>query len=435
MNRLAEQITLLHPWSIPASIAVAAVVVLLLWLTGTRRRPLVVQLLLVGVGVLTTVLCWWLIDKVWIPVADGIGWFVWWWLGALGLVLAMVVAGPWRRRGWIRRAIGGLAAVLVTLLAGMVAVNAHFSTYTTLSQALGLGIRAVPMPEHNPHPQTPQTGPITSYWRPPAGMPATGELVQSAIPSSDPRFQPRPGYVYLPPAYRTEQRPLLPVLVLLAGQPGGPEDWLNGGRLQQTMDAFAAKHNGLAPVVLIVDPLGSPVVNPLCSDATEGKVATYLQQDVPAWVTKNLQVDPDHRHWAIGGISNGGTCSMQVVTRAPEVFPIFLNISGEAHPTLGSPSRTLEKGYGGNRALMDANDPATLMRQRSYPEVAGIVSVGREDTEYLPIQQGMYAATKAAGMDTQFRDYPGKHSWTMWATAFEDQLPWLAERTGITGVG
>lgn len=434
MDALAQRITLLHPWSIPGAVAVAAVVVLLLWLAGVRRRPWPVQLLLPAFGVLVAVLCWWLIDRVWMPVADGIGWFVWWWVGALALVVLMVAAGPWRRRHWVRRAVAGVAAVTVTLLVGLTAVNAHFSTYATLSQALGLGIHPVAMPaadHQQPQPVT-GTGPVASYWKPPAGMPAAGQLLHVDIPASDPTFQPRPGYVYLPPAYSAARRPLLPVLVLLAGQPGSPEDWLNGGRLQQTMDAFAAQHGGLAPVVVVPDPLGSPVVNPLCSDAAQGKVASYLEQDVPAWITRNLQVDQDHRHWAIGGISNGGTCSMQVVTRVPELFPTFLNMSGEPHPTLGSESRTLADGYGGDRALMAANDPATLMQRRQYPQVAGIISVGTQDATYRPTQQEMYAKTRAAGMDTQFREYPGKHAWTLWGNALQDQLPWLAQRMTIT---
>jgi hypothetical protein len=55
--------------------------------------------------------------------------------------------------------------------------------------------------------------------------------------------------LYLPPAYLGSVRARLPVLVLIPGQPGGPEDWLLAGRLAAVMDAFAAAHDGLAPVV------------------------------------------------------------------------------------------------------------------------------------------------------------------------------------------
>lgn len=135
------------------------------------------------------------------------------------------------------------------------------------------------------------------------------------------------------------------------------------------MDAFAATHAGLAPVVVVPDHLGVPTENPLCSDATLGKVATYLVKDVPGWIEQNLAVDTDHRRWAIGGASNGGTCSLQVVTRAPEVYQTFLDMSGELHPSLGSEERTIYEGFAGNREKYQANDPLTLMTQRRYEGV------------------------------------------------------------------
>ncbi|WP_407812297.1 alpha/beta hydrolase-fold protein, partial [Staphylococcus aureus] len=86
-------------------------------------------------------------------------------------------------------------------------------------------------------------------------------------------FSARDAEIYLPPAYFTNPRPELPVLVLLAGQPGAPEDWLQGGRLVQTMDTYAAAHSGLAPVVVVADGTGSELANPLCVDSQLGNVA------------------------------------------------------------------------------------------------------------------------------------------------------------------
>ncbi|MFC8936215.1 alpha/beta hydrolase-fold protein [Rhodococcus sp. NPDC057135] len=35
----------------------------------------------------------------------------------------------------------------------------------------------------------------------------------------------------------------------------------------------------------------------------------------------NLQVNPDPRAWAIGGLSYGGTCALQLATNYPQIFP------------------------------------------------------------------------------------------------------------------
>lgn len=270
-------------------------------------------------------------------------------------------------------------------------------------------------------------------------MPARGEAVTADIPAGDQSgtkgFTPRGAFIYLPPAYLGSQRPALPVLVLLTGQPGSPSDWFELGNLKDTMDAYAADHHGLAPVVVVADLLGSPYANPLCSDTDAGgKVATYLDKDVPAWIRANLQVDDDPAHWAVAGLSNGGTCAMQVVTRSPGVYRTFLAISAEEHPSLGSVDRTISQGFGGDRAAYEANDPLSLMSSAPpgrYDGIAGIVSVGRQDTSYRGAVPVLAEAATRAGMTVSTRQYDGAHTWAVWGPALADQLDWLGGRLGI----
>ncbi|RIK15621.1 MAG: esterase [Acidobacteria bacterium] len=426
---------MLGPGVEPVALAVLAAVVLALWWWRTRRLAVRSQAGLLLVAVAVAVGLWFGVDRVWRPVPDEVGVFTWTTVGALTLVVLQALAGPWRRGERVRGAAGAAGATAVALLAVAVALNAHFSTYATLGSALRLDLHPVALEQVDAAPvNDPATGSGATYtwWTAPTDLPAAGTVVRTPVPASDPDFSPRQAYVYLPPAYLTDRRPLLPVLVLVAGVPGGPADWLTGGELTRTMDAFAAAHHGLAPVVVVPDDLGGSLTNPLCSDAWRGDVATYLEQDVPAWVSAHLQVDADHAHWAVGGISNGGTCALQLATRAPQVYPTFLDMSGEPHPTLGTPARTLARGFGGDEAALEANDPLTLMARQRYPQVAGIVSVGRDDGRYRHSQHEVYAAARAAGMDVQLREYPGGHAWTTWAAALTDQLPWLARRQGIT---
>jgi len=150
-------------------------------------------------------------------------------------------------------------------------------------------------------------------WRAPPGMPEAGRIAQVVIPGRVSQFGARPAWIYLPPAYLGSPRAVLPVLVLIPGQPGGPEDWLLAGRLAGIVDAFAAAHHGLAPVVAVPDVTGSVFGNPLCMDSRLGRTETYLATEVPEWVASNLQVDPQRR--AIGGFSFGGTCALQLAVR------------------------------------------------------------------------------------------------------------------------
>lgn len=174
--------------------------------------------------------------------------------------------------------------------------------------------------------------PTDTVWKAPEGMPIRGRVTTLPVPGTISGFSARDAQVYLPPSYFTNPRPLLPVLVLMAGQPGKPEDWLQGGKLTATMDAFARDHEGLAPVVVIADGTGSQMANPLCTDSSQGKVGTYLAKDLPAAVANAFQIDTNPRAWAIGGLSYGGTCSLQMATNYPEVYPTFLDLSGQLEP-------------------------------------------------------------------------------------------------------
>jgi len=241
-------------------------------------------------------------------------------LVAIGLATAVVAS---RGAGWARRVLGPVAAVLVVLAAAN-QVNESFAQFSTLRAVLGLALpHQVELAQLASSPSTPVNRPadrpLALSWRAPAGMPSAGVVSQAAIPAPVSGFRARPAWVYLPPAYLVSPRPVLPVLVLLSGQPGNPRDWLDAGRVAQMMDRFAAAHAGLALVVVMPDPLGSALANPLCLDSRLGHAHTYLAVDVPARIRATLQIDPDPGAWAVAGLSEGGTCALQLAVNAPRV--------------------------------------------------------------------------------------------------------------------
>ena len=90
-------------------------------------------------------------------------------------------------------------------------------------------------------------------------------------------------------------------------------------------------------------------------------MATYLSVDVPAWIRATLQVNPDTTTWAIGGLSNGGTCSLQMAVTAPDVYRTFVDLSGEAEPTLGDRAGTVAAAFGGDEAAFAAVNPLDVL--------------------------------------------------------------------------
>lgn len=372
------------------------------------------------------------IDDVWRPWPDPMPPIVMVWVGIALVALALAVIRCWSLR-WPGRIAAVGAALLVVVVAAEQA-NAYFSAYPTLRAALGKSVSATPFDQvAAPVPDVvspPPGGAIADVWRAPAGMPAKGTVSEVAIPSSR-GFGARPAWVYLPPAYHARPRATLPVLVLVAGQPGGTRDWIDAGQLLAMMDRFAERHGGLAPIVVLPDDLGSTLANPMCLDSKLGNVETYLSVDVPNWIRSHLQVTGEQRHWAIGGFSQGGTCALQLAVRAPSVYPNFVDISGQREPSLGNRRQTVDSAFGGDHDAFARVNPMNLLAAQRFPGSAGMIVAGAHDNRYRPDAHAVFAACQQAGMNMQLTELPGGHTWAVWRPGLAQSLPWLAHRLGL----
>src|SRR5215472_7696721 len=391
-----------------------------------------VPLIVIAAGGVIALLTW-LVDNVWRPFPDLLPFAVvfWSWVALAGVLLAL--ARQPVLRTWPRRAAAVAASVLV-LAAAANQVNGYFQAYSSLRVVLAPWLDPKPMLTRTVHVTevVPRPGqPLESIWHPPRAMPGTGAVYQADIPGVVSGFAARRGYVYLPPAYLARPRPLLPVLVLLGGQPGSPRVWVDSGGIQAVMDGFAARHRGLAPVVVMPDDLGSYFANPLCLNSRLGQVQTYLTIDVPDWVTSHLQVRPPAQGWAVGGFSEGGTCAIQLATQAPRTYPFFVHISGQIAPTLGSRQLTIRRAFGGDAAAFARVDPVVVLAHTRFPRSAGVFVAGTGDRVYTPQQRAMYLAARRAGMNVRFLYLPGGHDWRVWGGGLEHSLAWLASRLGI----
>lgn len=395
-------------WFVPAALVVSAVVA---WALGTLFSQAIIGQRLENVS-----------DFVW-----------------LGVIVAAIVIGVGRcvKVTWWQPLVALVAALLV--IAGAAnQINRTYVQYPTLGDVLGAtsdfqidGPPAVPTSGAiAPLP----AGPLENEWTPQGNIPAEGKVSDITLPGTTSGFPARSGKVYYPPAYFASNPQRLPVLVLLAGQPGSPGDWFLGDRLQKVMDPVAAQHKGIAPIVVVPDILGDATANPGCFDSKLGNVDTYLSVDVPAGITSQLLATTDHQHWAIGGFSAGATCSLQMATNHPDVYPTFLAFAGELEPsTGGSKQDTITAAFGGDAAKYKAVNPLDLMATKQYPNSAGWFVAGSEDPIFGPVQPQLLAAAQKAGMNAQLWTSPGTgHAWDTVTNGLAHVLPWLYGRLGIT---
>ncbi|MCF7548785.1 alpha/beta hydrolase family protein [Pseudonocardia sp. WMMC193] len=346
-------------------------------------------------------------------------------------VLAVVLAVGALVRTGVGRSVAAVLCGVVVLVACASQVNVYFSQYPTLGALLSSTEDERHFSGGTGAPSRSMTTPVVSRWR----GPATGasSIVTAPIPGTRSGFTGRPAQIYLPAAYNSPNPPLLPVLVLVAGQPGGPEDWVVGGQLQELMDGVAAAHGGLAPVAVVVDPNGADSADSMCMDSNIAKADTYLSQDVPAWIEGNLGIDSNKAHWAFGGWSYGGTCALQMATMHPQTYPNFIDVAGELQPAISADhAQDVQQAFGGNEAAFDAVAPLTLLRQNRYPDVWGYFANGSEEQEVGQWTTQLSTAARQAGMTVQTQVVPDQgHSWAVPHAALPPALDWLGQRIGI----
>lgn len=354
-----------------------------------------------------------------------------------GILALLLVVPRWRASRRALSRIVTVAAAAAVLLAAVSGANTAYSQYPTLeSLVVNPGESSGPLPTRSPPAgQDPPQPATETNWTPPADMPAQGKVYQTRIPESGSGYQAGSGLVYLPPAYlASPPAQNLPVILALHGQPGSPADWFTGGQLQSVMDDFAAGHKGLAPVVVVPDLSGGANANwSLCLDSSQGRGATYLAEDVPRWVRENLAAGlSSSRQWAAAGYSYGGTCALQLAVNFPDAYPTFVDIAGENAPTVpGGIQSLLSTYFGGNSAAFTAQNALDVLKTGSFPDSAGIVVVGRDDSTYADQGRQVYEAAKAAGMEVTLQELPGGHSWVVWKEGLAGNLDWLSRRLGI----
>ncbi|WP_423917446.1 alpha/beta hydrolase [Frigoribacterium sp. 2-23] len=362
------------------------------------------------------------VDRIWVSA-----------LGAgVGLVALNLALAPW----W-RKAVA-VVAVAVFASAAFLAINRDGGEFQNINQVLGhdtvapLDASAVP-----PSPSGTSTefdSSLYATWKAPADMPAKGSYGSVTIPGTVSGFPARQAIVYLPPAALVADAPALPVLMMLSGQPASPASVVGPGHLVETLDAFAAKNHGLAPIVVIPDQLAQPQNNPMCVDGPLGNSATYLTVDVIRYMTEHYHVASGPSAWGVGGFSQGGTCAIQLAAGRPDLFGSFIDVSGELGPSLGSRATTIAKGFKGDEAAYEAAQPQALLAAHTpYAATTGFFAVGQNDAKYSKNMTANSEAARRAGIAVTTYVSPGTaHDWTTATNGFAHGIGVLYPVLGLS---
>jgi S-formylglutathione hydrolase FrmB len=261
--------------------------------------------------------------------------------------------------------------------------------------------------------------------------PTRGRLVDISIPGTVSGFRARAARVWLPPAFLTDPDRPRPVIELIGGTPSWTSDWTRSANLDTIADTFAAANGGEAPLIVMVDANGDAFGDTECV----GKAETYLSTDVPNFMVAHFGAPADRAAWGVGGYSEGGTCAVTLALRHSDQFAAFADLAGDSHPDVGGHHRTVHKLFGGSEADFAAHDPATLLSQRPYPQLAGWFGSGHSDGSPRRHTTQLAAAARADGMAVQEYSGPGGHDYGFVGKAMEQALPWLSQQLHVPTAG
>lgn len=354
-------------------------------------------------GVLIAVLVWLVSVRVLNLFGVSLGRTTYIWLASDSAACCLAVANLWNSHP-LRKVIAA-ASIVLFLITGTLGINAGYGLKRTLGSLLSIstGQPITLRPLSGSATPDGRLEPLWKTWTPPADMPATGTTGSQVIPNTLSGFSSRPAGIYLPPAALVANAPALPLVVMLMGQPGDPDPQF----VADVLNRDAAQHGGLAPIVIVADQLGDPTIDPLCLDTAKyGNAETFLTRDVVNWARANLNIIQDPRYWTIAGYSNGGQCAISLAAKYPQLWSNVLDISGEEFAGSEIQAATLRDVFGGDQAAYDAQKPLNLLAAHRLPNDFAVFTVGSNDTGFIPGQQRLADAARAAGMDVTYWESP-----------------------------
>ena len=344
-----------------------------------------------------------------------------WWMLSTGRALFRVAAA--------------CLAFTLAMTFGVMAVNRYYGYYETWSAAIGdLSNRGVSSAVQVPASGLPSRAQLDTrdsreIYRGLAQR--QGYTLRLAVTGQRSHLT-RVVYVYLPPQYFQPAYSgyRFPVIELIHGQPGEPQDWINVMGVTVTLDKLV--NAGLAkPVVLIMpDANGGEDVSLQCLNQVGGpQDLTYLAQDLPEQIARILRVQPPGAAWGVAGYSEGGFCAANIGLRYRHSYGFAGVLSGYFSPfdnQLANPVRLVSP-FGGSRRLRQQNTPVDEVQELPAGAVIPRFWLGAGTADKLDVADAEYFCQE---LQLRQADVPltftpgGRHNMATWRAEIPLMLRW-----------
>ncbi|RVU22343.1 esterase [Streptomyces antnestii] len=238
-----------------------------------------------------------------------------------------------------------------------------------------------------------------------------------------------PGFVYLPPQYFQKQyhRQRFPVMVTISGYPGGIMNLAQYLQVPQTAQRLLQQNKMQPTVIVMVRPTIAPPRDTECVDVPGGPQAeTFFTKDLPEAIKQTYRVGHDPSAWGALGYSSGGTCSLQLAMRNPNVYTSAASLSGDYKIaddlTTGS---LFGSGPAGARRRRE-HDLVWRLKHLPVPNVSVLAASSRQgEKDYADTMKFLHAV-KSPMTSAQIILPRGSHHFTTWLREIAPAMQWMS---------
>ncbi len=165
--------------------------------------------------------------------------------------------------------------------------------------------------------------------------------------------------------------------------------------------------------------------------------ATYMAEELPAFVERAFPARRDRAGRCIGGLSMGGYGALRLALGYPEVYASAHSHSGAL--AFGHDPLQLNTSFSREWQMVIGDAPAgsahdlfalaeTRRREGNAPALR--IDCGTEDFLIEPNRR-FTAHLKTIGLDHEYAEFPGAHSWDYWDLHIQEALQFHARNLGL----
>jgi len=228
-----------------------------------------------------------------------------------------------------------------------------------------------------------------------------------------------------------------PVVYLFHGLNGTERDWLDAGRLKETVDRLIASRR-IKPLIVVMPMAGNGwyVDNPDPGGA--GELSRAFTHDLVAHVEQSYTAAPCRAARALGGLSMGGYGALLYAMDNPARYAAAFGMSASIFRPMPEEAdeRARRPTHMFNGAFGQPFDWQRFNRWNLFPRLPTYIANPDRPALYLAVGEDDFPGLKAgnmafhkalteAGVATPFRKDPGGHVWPLWDAQLEPALIWL----------